>query len=259
MPYAAVNGQQVWYTDTGGDLPPVLFLHGFLMDGTMFDVQVAALKDFYRCIVPDTRGFGETKESADSYTLWDLADDAVGLLDALGIDKAVVIGMSQGGLITQRVAIRYPDRVRALVLMDTEAEGESAEGKAGLYGLFDDWAINGPKNFGGAAAGQLGDDEAVQQHWIARWEQTVPARISVPAAALIERDSVLDRLSLITCPVLQIHGTDDGSVTPDRAKLLNDGLPNSRGFIMIDGARHAPSLTHPDHVTAAISDFLGSL
>ncbi|HHC07507.1 MAG TPA: alpha/beta hydrolase, partial [Actinobacteria bacterium] len=112
MPVAEVNGQRIAYDDTGGDGPALLFSHGFLMDRTMFDHQVAALSDRYRCITWDERGFGETP-AEEPFTYWDSADDAVALLDHLGVDRAAFIGMSQGGYLSLRAALAHPDRVAA--------------------------------------------------------------------------------------------------------------------------------------------------
>lgn len=256
MPYVNSNGQQIWYTDTGGDKPAVLFLHGFMMAGEMFEPQIEALRDHYRCITLDERGHGRTKESGGEFTIWDLADDAVGVLDHLGVDQAVLAGMSQGGFISLRVALKYPDRVRALVLMDTEAEGETAENKEALYAMFGDWSVNGPKNYGTAAAGMLLADPDLEALWISKWELIDPARVREPSNAIIERDSVLDRLGEIACPVLQIHGTDDEAITLPRAELLNKGLSNVKRFVVVEGARHAPNMTHRDIVNAAMEEFL---
>ena len=114
MPYADVNGQRICYEDSGGDGPPVIFSHGFLMDREMFAAQVAALSPEYRVVTWDERGFGETEFDGEPFTYWDSARDCLGLLDQLGIGEAVLGGMSQGGFLSLRAALLAPDRVRAL-------------------------------------------------------------------------------------------------------------------------------------------------
>ena len=115
MPVAEVNGQKINYADSGGDGQSVIFSHGFLMDQSMFDTQVEALGADYRCVVWDERGFGETPVD-DSFSYWDSANDAVALLDHLGIEKAVFVGMSQGGFLSLRAALAHPARVAGIVM-----------------------------------------------------------------------------------------------------------------------------------------------
>ncbi len=114
MPHAEINGQQIYFEDTGpvadSDAPTVILAHGFLMDHEMFAPQVAALRDRHRVITWDERGFGQTGFDGQPFSYWDSAADCLGLLDHLGIERAVVGGMSQGGFLSLRVAL---DRTRA--------------------------------------------------------------------------------------------------------------------------------------------------
>ena len=108
MPIAQVNGQAIHYSDSGGNGPAIIFSHGFLMDLSMFDAQVDALKGEYRCVAWDERGFGQTPVAAP-FSYWDSANDAVALLEYLGIETAVFAGMSQGGFLSLRAALAHPD------------------------------------------------------------------------------------------------------------------------------------------------------
>jgi len=105
MATATVNGITVSYTDSGGDGPAVVLSHGYLMDSSMFDPQVAALAPEYRVITWDERGFGGTTATGP-FSYWDSASDVIGLLDHLGIEQAVLGGMSQGGF------LMVPDQCR---------------------------------------------------------------------------------------------------------------------------------------------------
>ena len=122
MPYASVNGQRIYFEDTGGDGAPVILAHGFLMDHEMFEPQVDALAPEFRVITWDERGFGLTEFDGEPFTYWDSALDCLALLDHLDIRRAVVGGMSQGGFVSLRAALTAPERVRALVLLDTAAD-----------------------------------------------------------------------------------------------------------------------------------------
>ena len=115
MPNALINGVNIYYEDTGSNLPAVVLSHGFLMDHEMFAPQVEALKLTHRVITWDERGFGGTL-ATDEFTYWDSAKDVLGLMDFLGIDSAIVGGMSQGGFLSLRVALTAPERVRPLTV-----------------------------------------------------------------------------------------------------------------------------------------------
>ncbi len=132
MSYADVNGQRIYYEDSGGSGPPVILAHGFLMDHEMFAPQVAALAPEFRVITWDERGFGLTEFDGKPFTYWDSASDCLGLLTHLGIDEAVVGGMSQGGFLSMRAALTSPERVKALVLLDTQSGNDPDEVLEGL-------------------------------------------------------------------------------------------------------------------------------
>ncbi len=123
---ALVNGIDIAYTDSGGDGPAVVLSHGYLMDSSMFDPQVAALSPG----VPDDHlgwAWLWRYDGDGALQLLDSASDVLGLLDYLGIDQAVLGGMSQGGFVSLRAALLAPERVRALILIDSQAGLESPE------------------------------------------------------------------------------------------------------------------------------------
>ena len=259
MPYADVNGQRIYFEDTGGDGPPVILAHGYMMDADMFAPQVTALRDRYRVITWDERGFGRTEYDGEPFTYWDSADDCLGLLDHLGIDRAVVGGMSQGGFISLRVALRAPERVRALILLDTQAGVEDPEVVPLYDGMRDQWLEVGPVDeLTGALAGMIISDPEVSEPWIAKWRARPNDAMLQPHTTLMTRDDVTDRLGEITCPALVVHGTEDVSISMDKAERLAAGLSGSSGVVAVPGA-HAANLTHPDAVNAAIVSFLESL
>src|SRR3954454_5260355 len=145
MPQVEVNGQRIFYEDSGEGETAVVFSHGYLMDHSMFDAQRDALRDRFRVIAWDERGHGQTETSDDAFTYWDSARDLLGLLDALEIEQAVLAGMSQGGFLSMRAALTAPERVKALVLLDTQTGVEEAEKRPGYDQLLDAWvAPDGP-------------------------------------------------------------------------------------------------------------------
>ena len=259
MPHADVNGQQLYFEDTGGDGPVVIFSHGFLMDHEMFAPQVEALRDTYRVITWDERGFGQTEFDGQPFSYWDSANDCLGLLDHLGVERAVLGGMSQGGFLSLRAALTAPERVRALILLDTQAGGETPELVEGYGAMLDTWQNVGPVDeLAEMVAGIIIAEPVENAKWIAKWKARDHALIEQPGACLLGRDDITDRLGEITCPAIVIHGVDDTAITMAQATALADGLLGAGDLVAVAGA-HAANLTNPEPVNRAIVSFLSEL
>ena len=259
MPVVDVNGQRIAYDDTGGNGPPIVFSHGFLMDRTMFDAQVEVLRDRHRIIAWDERGFGETEFDGRPFTYWDSAKDLLGLMDHLGIDRAVLAGMSQGGFLSLRAALLAPERVRALILLDTQAGVDAKETTAGYRQMLDTWKTAGPVDeLANTVATIIIDQPGENEKWIAKWRSRPSELIAEPGECLYGRDDITERLGEITAPALVVHGTSDTAIGMDRAEELAHGLPGSGPVVKVPGA-HAANMTHPDAVNDAIVAFLAAL
>ncbi len=262
MATADINGISINYNDSGGDKPVVLFSHGFMMDHTMFDQQVAALSEDYRCIAWDERGFGDTK-AGGSFTYWDSANDAIALLDHCGVDKAVLVGMSQGGFLSLRAALAHPERVAGIVLIDSAADADDAETLAGYEGMIaaltgDDDAV-WEATAEGVAGLILGTPELIAD-WVPKWRaRRGSSELDITAAALLGRDDVSDRMSEIRCPLLVIHGSADQAIVPARSQAVADAVQDSRGVVIVPGAAHAPNMSDPGIVNDALRDFFQSV
>jgi 3-oxoadipate enol-lactonase len=261
MPVADIRGQRLHYEDTGGAGLPLVLSHGFLMDSDMFEPQVHALAGRRRVITWDQREHGRTISTAEPFTYWDSADDLAGLLDHLGVERAVIGGMSQGGFIALRFALAHPDRTAGLVLIDTQAGQEDPE-KTQQYDLMHEvWVGSGPSDqlLEMVAAIVIGNRRPESAEWIERWRSREPESLTRAYRALIDRDDVTGRLGEIQAPAVVIHGTDDAAIAPSLAEQLCTKLPVCRGLVRIEGAGHAGSLTHGAPVNRAIADFLSSL
>src|SRR5262249_22014148 len=112
MPRIVVNGANLHYEDTGPGREPIVFAHGLLWSGRMFEAQVAALKGRYRCITFDFRGQGQSEITRSGYDMDTLADDARALIEALGIAPCHFLGLSMGGFVAMRLAARRPELIR---------------------------------------------------------------------------------------------------------------------------------------------------
>jgi 3-oxoadipate enol-lactonase len=254
---ARVNGTDIAYADSGIDGPAVVLSHGYLMDHTMFDPQVAALAPDYRVITWDERGFGETA-ALRPFSYWDSARDVLGLMDYLGLDEAVLGGMSQGGFLSMRAALLAPLRVRALVLIDTQAGQEDPALAPSYEQMADIWLAQGPEPVQEIVASIiLGSVDP--QPWFAKWARWDRAGLDRAFRCLMDRDDLTGRLADIGCPTLILHGTADAAIPMAKAEALRDGLGGSAELIAIDGGSHAANLSDPDQVNAALLAFLRAL
>lgn len=260
MPFAHVNGQQIRYEDTGGDGTPVVLAHGFLMDREMFAPQVEELAPEFRVITWDERGFGETEFDGQPFTYWDSAQDCLGLLDHLEIDRAVVGGMSQGGFLSLRAALLAPDRVRALVLIDTQSGQEDPEILPQYRQMAETWLAVGPvDDLANAIAALIIGDPEVSKPWIAKWHELPRENMGPVSDTLFDRDDITDRLHEITCPAIVFHGTADQSIEIEKGEALCAALSGCTGLVRVEGAAHASNLTHADQVNGPLIEFLRSV
>lgn len=257
MPTARINGIDIHFEDTGGTGPAVILSHGFLMDYSMFDPQVAALRATHRVITWDERGFGGTRATGE-FSYWDSARDALGILDHLGIDRAVVGGMSQGGFLSLRVALTAPERVRGLILIDTQAGTEDDDKVEGYSQLHQAWVAHGSAAVQDVIAGIiLGAGE--WSTWFAKWAALDTQQFTYAFNCLMNRDDVTPRLGEISAPALIVHGDQDAAIPVSKAEILRDRLGGRTELVVVPDGTHATNLTHPGESNDAIGRFLASL
>ncbi len=262
MSTAQINDQGIYFEDSGGSGPAIVFMHGFLMDQTLFDAQVENLAPRYRCIRWDARGFGQTQWDGKPFDLYDSASDCFGLMDLLGVDSAVLVGMSQGGYCALRAALTSPKRVRGLVLMSTRSGVDEEPAKAAYREMRDTWKQMGPiaPLMEGLATAILGPKQApgMESHWnkwIPQWKQISGEAIFHAMNNLLDRDEISHRVSEITCQVLITHGTEDSAIPAALGEELSKKLPNCTNFVVAPGA-HAVNLTHSEIINPPLKRFL---
>jgi 3-oxoadipate enol-lactonase len=255
VPTAEINGHALYFEDSGGTGPPIVFSHGFLMDHEMFAPQVEALADEFRCITWDERGFGRTP-AGGPFTYWDSAADLLALLDHLGLERAVLSGMSQGGFISLRAALTAPERVQGLALIDTQAGTEDPEQLPAYEGMNQEWMANGPGAVRDAVAGLILGAEVDHQAWFAKWAAGSRQDFGLAFRCLADRDDISGRLGDIRAPTIIFHGDDDQAISMKKAEELRDGLIGCEALVVVKGAAHAANLSHPDQVNGPLRDFL---
>lgn len=259
MPYIIANDIKLFYDDTGGDGPVVVFSHGLLMNRDMFAPQIARLRTRYRCISWDERGFGNTGPVDKAFTYWTSAQDVLALLSALKIEKATLAGLSQGGFLSMRAALLAPERVSGLVLLATRSGVDDAQTIDNFRALSAEWAVNGARNVEGMLEKVLLGPGVDPEPWLSNWRAMGPDDMRYPLDALIGRDDITASLKSIVCPSVVIHGTSDIAIDVKFGRALADGLPACTAFCEIADAGHAVNLARPDEVTDAIETFLDGL
>ena len=261
MPFADLAGHRIYFEDTGGDKPVLAFSHGLLMDHTMFAPQIEAFRANWRCISWDERGHGLTGQIPElsPFTYWDSARDLANLLKHLGVDRAVLAGMSQGGFLSLRCALLEPALVRALVLIDTQAGPEDPEQMMGNRALGEFWLQDGPSEslIGNAERVLLGEHWAGAAAWREKWWHFSPRHFLECLNTLGEREDLTHRLGEISVPALVVHGDADIAIPLAKAEALAAGLRAE--LVVVPGAGHAANLTHPEPVNAAMARFLARL
>ncbi len=261
MPFAELHGNQIYYEVTGDGPETIVFSHGAFLDHTLWQPVVDLLSGEYRCITWDARGHGMS-ECNGPFDYYDLAADAVGLLDLVGAPNAVFVGMSQGGWLSQRAALASPDRVRGLGLVGTSLPLLSEQETAGFTQLSQGWLGMGPVGpIADAIYGiQFSDVPFDGSRYRAAWQGKPPSAWSeVWTTILTKRDDITDRAKDITCPVIVVHGTVDAAFTVDSARAMAEAFPNNRGVTIVEGAPHAVALTHPHEVADALRSLGKSL
>ncbi len=126
-----INGANIYYEDTGPGPETIVFAHGLLCNTHLFDHQVGALKDRYRCIAFDFRGQGQSEVTKSGYDMDTLTEDAAGLIRALKAGPCHFLGLSMGGFVAMRLALRHPDLVRSLMLLSCSITSSWASSRAG--------------------------------------------------------------------------------------------------------------------------------
>src|SRR6185437_5013214 len=216
MSYANINKQEIFYEDSGGHGLPIIMMHGFLFDQTLFDPQVLSLSPTYRCIRFDARAFGKTHWDGKAFTLYDTVSDCIGLMNYLAIEQAIIMGMSQGGYAALRLALSHPERVSALVLMSTRAGNDDEETKTQYRNMRDTWKNVGPVEplIEGLATALLGPKQSLTMashwgNWLPKWKARTGDEIFHAMNNLIDRDDITKEVPKITVPALVTHGSGD--------------------------------------------------
>lgn len=260
---AKINGISIAYHEQGRGVP-LVFLHAFPLNRSMWIEQERALSSQFRVLTIDLRGHGESDAPLWHYTLDQAADDVIGLLDHLSIRQAAFVGLSMGGYILFALYRRYADRVRGLVLANTRAQADTVEGKEGRFQMAQIAYKNGPSAIADIMIPKLLSPATIQAKpelvgcVRAMIEGNQISGIAGDLTAMAERPDSVSLLGQITCPTQIIVGELDLPTPPSDAKLMADRIPGAR-LTIIPGAAHLSNLEQPDQFNETIRTFASDM
>ena len=277
---ASVNSVEIAYDDRGIGTP-VLFLHAFPLNRTMWTAQVNALLGGirrtadpsqrglasirpYHLVTLDWRGFGESPATGDISTMELLADDVAGLMDTLSMQQAILCGLSMGGYVAFAFLRKYPQRVQGLILADTRPGADTDEAKANRENVALLALSQGPGAVADLLIPKLLSDYTRQRQPLV--EQSVrqminaatPEGIAAASRGMALRSDASDLLSSISCPTLVVVGEQDILTPPAVAHEYAARIPGSQ-FATIPNAGHLSNLEQPQTFLAVVQKFLISI
>lgn len=264
MPRANLNGVKLYYEEHGSGGETIVFSHGLLWSGAMFAAQVDHLKDRYRCVTFDFRGHGQTEITQDGYDMDTLTADARALIGHLDCAPCHFAGLSMGGFIGLRLAIRHPELLKSLVLMESTADPEPNIEPYKKLNIIARWFGLGivankvmPIMFGRKFLDDP-DRSEERKHWKRVMIANDRKGITRAVDGVIHRDGVYDQIDRIIAPTLIIVGDQDVATVPKKSERMHAKIPNSQ-LVIIKGAGHSSSIEEPKQVNLALENFLSSL
>jgi pimeloyl-ACP methyl ester carboxylesterase len=254
------NGLTLPYAETGDPAgEPVVLVHAYVESWRYFVQVLDLLPEHLHGIAPTQRGHGGAGRPEHGYLPGDFADDLVELLDALAIDRAVLVGASSGGLVSQLVASTHPERVTALVLVSSPAHLGDKEAVRAMWAEIS--ALEDPIDRGFVeefvrSTSPATVPDGLVDDWVEESLQ-VPARVWREVLRGLLDTDVRPHLADIAAPTLLIVGDEDPFVGDDQRVLL-DAIPDAR-LVVHDGIGHGVHMAQPGRVVTDITDFLSVL
>lgn len=259
-----VNNITISYNDVGEGSIPVIFLHGFPFDKSMWKGQLDTLKSSNRVIACDIRGFGKSTDEKTLLSIDLFGNDLVAFMDKLNIDKAILCGLSMGGYIALHVLKRFPERFEALILSDTQCIADTAEVKENRYKAIEQINLDGAAAFNekfiksvfhpDSLTNKIELVENLRSIVFANSKEIITAGLT----ALAERSETCSSLKAIRIPTLIICGRED-KVTPLGQSEYMHGHIEGASLKIIDNAGHVSNLEQPEEFNKHLLDFLNSL
>jgi len=258
--FLRVNDVDICYTDSENNKKPIIFIHGFPFDKSMWNSQREYFESNYRVITYDIRGYGKSS-NAGSASMEIYADDLIGIIEKLGLNRAIVCGLSMGGYILLNAVNRYPEKFEALILADTQCIADTPEGVEKRKKLIRQIEKDGLEDFAKSFVGNVFTKESIinkiesvgkiQSIILSAKSTTVTGTLNA-LAARAETCSILEKIKL---PVLILCGKEDVVTPPVQSEFLHSKILDSELFIL-ESAGHLSNLEQPDKFNEFIFDFI---
>ena len=259
MTFVQINNLQLAYTDTGMGRPIVL-IHGYPFNRSLWNEQIAALSNSYRVIAPDLRGFGDS-DAADQATMNQMAQDVALLMDHLEIPQAAIGGLSMGGYVALAFYKEFRSRVRALVLADTRAQADTEEGKQTRAQQADKALNEGMAGIADTMLPKLLTPDTVSKHpeMVKRVRdmmlKTKPQGAAAALHGMAQREDQTELLAKISVPTLILVGADDTITPAADSQKMHEAIAGSR-LVVLEKAAHVSNLEQTEQFNQALLDFL---
>ncbi len=256
-----VNDFDLSYNDVGeGDIP-VVFLHGFPFDKTMWQAQLDYLQTTHRVIACDIRGFGKSTDEESHLGMDLFANDLILFIEKLGLEKVIICGLSMGGYIALNAMKRFPSRFEALILCDTQCVADTHEVKVNRYKTIEDIKEYGVTNFNQGFIKKVFHEDSLtnKPELVEQLRSVVFSNsehiITQGLTALAERSETCSFLDEISIPTLIICGKEDVVTPLDESKFMNKHIKGSVLHV-ISNAGHVSNLEEPEKFNKLLRDFL---
>ncbi len=257
-----VNNITISYTDEGQvEAPVIIFIHGFPLNKTMWEMQLEALKDEYRVIAFDVRGHGDSDAGSDHFSIDLFVTDLICFMDDLNINKAILCGLSMGGYIALNAVCNYPHLFDALILSDTSCAADTTDAKHKRLMAIEDIKMNGIENFADENIKNLFAPGSFQtkESEISRVREMIVSTSSESIFntmhALAVRKETCSRLKSIKLPVLILVGIDDKITPLSAAKAMHENIPGSK-LSIVEQAGHLSNMENPYEFNYLINKFI---
>ena len=258
-----IDGINLAFDDTGSGRP-VILLHGYPFNRTLWDGQVSALQDSFRVITPDLRGFGESETSDQPATMARMAEDLARLMDALDIPSAIIGGLSMGGYVVLSFYKQFPKRVDALILADTRPQADTEEGKQLRVkqreqilreGMAETTHSMLPKLLTSESIGTRADlVKRIQDMMLG----TTPAGAAAALMGMATREDQTDLLRQISVPTLIVVGREDPITPLQDSQSMHKRIAGSQ-LVILEDASHVSNLEQAKSFNAVLKSFLDEL
>ena len=245
-----LNPVQLYFEEYGSGIP-VVFIHGFPFDHTIWNQMVPILKDKMRMILPDIRGFGGSPVPDGVYTMRLMAEDILLLINQLKIERAVLVGHSMGGYVSLAFTHAYPHRVAGLALCSSQAAADSPEKRQGRYQTAEEITRRGTRVVAEKMAAKLTNRPELASQLEKSIMKTQPKGLIGALKGMAERQDALNWLSDISVPAVVIAGEADALTSMERSQTMAQLL--GKGWLVkLPEVGHMPMLEAPQQSAEAI-------